>query len=252
MIAYLDNNIIIDIEQGNLSEEVLRANIDSNIETFYYSAAHLQEAHEISGTLAEKRIRLKRRFETISNITDNNYLFHELPTNKVHKLKESPKVVYQTITQVTYGQNAMKAMINNVTEDQKAIVRQQLDINPLELNNYTAEQVLEQVGKKILVFGGHSIKDIIEIAVGMHPDGKIFGLHNRIGGVFELLDMIGYWKDKYNEKSNYARLWDSNHTYFSSFCNYFISDDKRTRNKARVAFTLYDIDTKVLSSQGTD
>ncbi len=75
-------------------------------------------------------------------------------------------------------------------------------------------------------------------------------MHNKFGGVFELLDLIGYWKDKYNEKSNYARLWDSNHAYFSSFCDYFISDDKRTRNKANVAFHIFDIKTQAISSKG--
>jgi hypothetical protein len=93
---------------------------------------------------------------------------------------------------------------------------------------------------------------MIEKGVELHPDGKSFGANNRFAAVFEILDMIGYWKDKYNAKSNYARLWDSNHAYFSSFCNYFISDDKRTRNKAKVAFHIYNIKTNVISSTGRE
>ena len=100
------------------------------------------------------------------------------------------------------------------------------------------------------MFGGFSFVEIIEKAVEMHPDGKSFGIHNRFAGVFELLDMIGYWKDKYNSKSNYARLWDSNHAYYSSFCDYFISDNKKTRNKTNVVFYTYGVKTKILSSKG--
>jgi hypothetical protein len=148
MTAYLDNNIIVDIEQNNLTKEGLLKNIGSNIETFYYSAAHLQEAHEISGTQAEKNLRLMKRFETISNITDNNYLYHELDTNIVHKQIELPKIVYETITQISWSQNAIKAMLNNITEDHKDVFRAQLNINPKEINNYTPEQVIEQVSKE--------------------------------------------------------------------------------------------------------
>jgi hypothetical protein len=64
--------------------------------------------------------------------------------------------------------------------------------------------------------------------------------------------MFGYWKDKANEKSNYARLWDSSHAFFAAFCDYFISDDKRTRNKARVVYNIYEISTKVISSKGEE
>jgi hypothetical protein len=108
------------------------------------------------------------------------------------------------------------------------------------------------INSKSNLFGGNSLIDIIENAVKLHPQGNKFGLHNRIAGIFELLDMIGYWKDKYNEKSNYARLWDADHTYFSTFCNYFISDDKRTRNKAKVVFEIYGITTKIVSSKGIE
>ncbi len=67
--------------------------------------------------------------------------------------------------------------------------------------------------------------------------------------IFELLDLFGYWKDKSNKKSNYARFWDSSHTSFASNCDYFISEDKRIRNKAKVVYEIYDIKTKVLSPE---
>ena len=73
---------------------------------------------------------------------------------------------------------------------------------------------------------------------------------HRIAAIIELLDLFGYWKDKETENSNYARLWDSIHTYFSSNCDFFISDDKQTRMKARVVFELFNIKTIVLSSKG--
>lgn len=248
--AYLDNNIIIDIEQGNVSIETLISNIDTEIKQFFYSAAHLQEAHEIKGTPTEIKERLKKRFLTISKITNNNYLFHELKTKIVHKQIEKPEIVYQTITEVKFGQTAMKSMVNSSNEEQKAVFRNQLNLDITKLNNYSPEEVVEQINEKKEAFGGYSLIGLIDHTITLFPNNKDFGLHNKFGGVFEMLDLVGYWKDKYNEKSNYARLWDSNHAYFSSFCDYFISEDKRTRNKANVAFHIFNANTKAVSSRG--
>jgi hypothetical protein len=251
MTAYLDNNIIVNIEDNYITKNELLNNIDNRIVDIYYSAAHLQEAHEIKG-IDENEIkdRLNKRIETIQNITSNNYLFHQLPSNKVLKLKENPLTVYKTITEISFGQNAMKSMMNIVDEEQKELFRNQLNIDRLQINNYSAKDVVEHLNKKLDVWGGYSLIGIIEKATELHPQGKEFGLHNNFGGIFELLDLVGYWKDKFNEKSNYARLWDANHAYFSSFCDYFVSDDKRTRNKAKVVFEIYGINTIAISSKG--
>ncbi|KQS48611.1 hypothetical protein ASG38_05585 [Flavobacterium sp. Leaf359] len=250
MHAYLDNNILIDIEQNNISKETIINNIDVNINRFFYSSAHLQEAHEIKGSTEEIKERLKKRFNTITETTDNNYLFHELKTKIVHKQIQIPSVVYQTITEVKFGQSTMKGMVNNVSEEQKALFRSQLNLDITKLNNYNPVEVVEQINEKKDVFGGFSLLDLIDHAIAQFPNNEDFGLHNKFAGVFELLDLVGYWKDKYNEKSNYARLWDSNHAYYASSCDYFVSDDRRTRNKANVAFHLFNINTKVVSSRG--
>ena len=79
MTAYLDNNILIDIEENSLSINDLLKNIDKNIKTIFYSASHLQEANEIKGDSIEIiNQRLSKRFDTISKITKNNYLYLDL------------------------------------------------------------------------------------------------------------------------------------------------------------------------------
>ena len=251
--AYLDNNIFVDIEQNSLSTIDLLKNIDQNITDFFYSASHLQEANEITAeTNSELKKRLEKRFRTISSVTNDNYLFQELKTNKVHKLKEIPSVVFNTINDVSFAKNMMKGMINTVSEAQKAEFRKQLNIDPIQINNYSPKEVIEQINSKSDLMGGFSLVGIIEKAIEFHPQGKEMGLHNRFAGIFEMLDIVGYWKDKYNDKSNYARLWDSSHSHFSSYCDYFISNDKRTRNKAKVVFEIYGIKTRVLDSKGKE
>lgn len=67
-----------------------------------------------------------------------------------------------------------------------------------------------------------------------------------IAGIFELLDLFGYWKDKYKPKSNYARAWDSIHVFYGAHCDLFISNDKNTRMKAKVVYDIYNIKTKII------
>ena len=251
--AYLDNNIIIDIEQGLISMEELRNNIDENMTEFYFSSAHLQEANEMTAqTDTELKNRLEKRFATISLVTNNNYITQELPSNKVFSQLENPKTVYNTIRDVPSAQSAIKAMLNTISEEQKNDFRERMKIDSKLMNNYSPKEVIEQVNTRSEALGGLSLVGMIENAVNLHPQGNQMGMGNRFAGVFELLDLIGYWKDKYNSKSNYARLWDASHTFYSSYSDYFVSDDKRTRNKAKVAFEIYGAKTKVVSSNGSD
>lgn len=251
--AYLDNNIFIDIEQNFLSVNNLLENIDNNLTDFFYSASHLQEAKEMTAeTNEELNNRLLKRFQTITSVTNNNYIFQELPSNYIYKFKEKPYVVFNTINEVPWVSNMMKGMMSLVSEKQKMEFRKQLNINPIRINNYTPKEVIKQINSKIDLMGGFSLIEMIEKAIEIHPQGKEMSLANRFAGVFEMLDIVGYWKDKYNNKSNYARLWDSSHCHFSSYCDYFISNDKRTRNKAKVVFEIYGIKTKVLDSEGKE
>lgn len=251
MTVYLDNNIIVDIEKDNILISNLNKLLESHINKFYYSMSHIFEANEITASTKSKlNERLSKRFKIISQITKNNYLERVLPSNKVVKTKYEPFQIYQSINEVSFARNSIKQMVNKTTEEQKQQFRKQLNIDPLRINNYSPREVIEQIDKNKTAMGGFTLLELIENGIKMHPDGKNMSLHNRFAGIFEILDLVGFWKDKYNEKSNYARLWDSSHVYFSTFCDYFISDDKRTRNKAKVVFELYNIKTKVISSKG--
>ncbi len=89
MTAYFDNNIFIDIESESYSLSDLLSKVDNKISKVFYSASHLQEANEITGSNSiERTNRLNRRFETITKITNNNYLYHELPSNKVTSVRK--------------------------------------------------------------------------------------------------------------------------------------------------------------------
>ena len=63
---------------------------------------------------------------------------------------------------------------------------------------------------------------------------------------FNARDMLGFWQDKRTERSNMARSYDVNHAYFASACDYFITNDRRTCNKANVLYYYYGMKTKAI------
>lgn len=251
MTAYFDTNIYAYIENGSLSINQIEEAIGLKISKIFFSASHIQEALEIRGSNTEERKdRIKKRLRTIKALSQSNYLYENLE-NKVFKLIESPFSVLNTITEVEFTQEIMKSFSNHITEEQKQSLRDLLEIDPTRINNYSPTEVLEQLNKKLFETGQEfTFLRLMEHGLSYHPNSESFGLSNRIAGIFELLDMFGYWKDKFTDKSNYARLWDSSHTSFAAYCDLFISDDKRTRNKAKVVYDIYKIGTRVVSSKG--
>jgi len=250
MKAYLDNNIIVSIENGDYSVENINTLFPGESPRYYYSSAHIYEIETFQGSFnITKADLLSSRFETIRNIFRNNYIYLKLNGNTITNIIEDPQIVFNTITETSLGISSMKGFVNLFTKEQKQSFREQMGIEPIKINNYNSTEIIAQLQTKLSDLGSMSFMDLIEHAVKLHPDGKSFGLHNRIAALFELLDMVGYWKDKETSTSNYARLWDSSHAFYATYCDYFVSDDKRTRNKAKVAYDFYNKKTKIISSR---
>jgi hypothetical protein len=157
-----------------------------------------------------------------------------------------PIVVLNTIREVPFAKSFMQIFSSIIPVSVREEFRNAIGTDPKKLNNYQSSEALKQINQKLEAFGGHSIYDLMEKAISLFPNTNDFGLHNRIGGVFALLDLVGYWKDDLTDTSDYARLWDSYHAFFASKCKYFVSNDKRTRNKTKVTYEMFNIDTIVV------
>jgi len=149
MRVYLDNNIFVYLENGSLMVSDLENIIGEKIDKIFFSASHIQETLEIKGETDEQRIeRINIRLKTIEDITKGNYL-NENVKNEVFEYLESPFEVIETITEVSFAQNAMKGLINLISEGQKKETRQTLGIDSKRINNYKPEEVVEHLNKKL-------------------------------------------------------------------------------------------------------
>ncbi len=253
MKAYLDTNIYIDLEQNEYSLEDILNRVNPKIDKIYYSASHLQEAQEISGDNQEEiDYRIKKRVQTILEISKSNYIIEDLENQVWYKI-EHPEIVLETIRDVPGTNEIMKSFTNLISIEQKDEFRKALGVNPALLNNYSHKDIVNHLNTKLENWGlQQSLLEMIEHSISFHPQASSMGVGNRFSAIFEFLDMIGYWKDKETSKSNYARFWDSSHAFYAAHCDFFISNDKKTCMKTKVAYNIYQIPTKVISSKGIE
>ncbi|MFA6150121.1 MAG: hypothetical protein WC716_02295 [Chitinophagaceae bacterium] len=252
MNIYPDNNIIIDIENGKYTKQELLSAIGLNQGKIFFSSVHLTEADEMRSK--DKDFRIAARCRTISSITSNNYIEFNLDTHKSKKQVVAPSEIlkrHKFWSNNTTSGELQKKELGDVTQEQRIGFRESLGIDPMEINNYTAKDVLEQYEKNKDKFENKSLSELINSASLLKLKRPASQLA-KIVTTFEFLDMIGFWKDIYTEKSDFARAQDAQHCNAASVCDIFISNDRRTRNKARVVFEIYGIKTKVIDSKGIE
>lgn len=249
-LVYLDNNIIVDIENNRytLDDVIQHCKLDEHKLPFSY--AHIFEMLETKGNNKEEN--LKKRKCTINNITKGKYLFHDQTNNNILLQSKSSEEVTDTINEIPPGTTSiMKSFVNLINKEQKDEYRSHIGIESKEINNYSPSEVIEHLSTKLKIsHEGMSFIDIINFAMKSVETFMNVSLLHYYTAIFELLDMLGYWKDKQTDKSNYARVWDSTHAYFGGFCRYFISRDRNTRYKAKVVYSLLELETIVMSPDG--
>ena len=236
MRVYLENNILISIEDKKIEIADLKKHFGSNTE-FVYSYIHLQELLE-AGTGFEA---LKdKRLESIRKIMQYKHIVPQFENlgNEFLILNEDPESVLSRLQPYQFINGELKGAVQVVDNYRERLV-QTLGIDIKRLNNYSVDEVVKQISNALNSNLYFDLKSLID-CMGLQ-------LHAQINSIFNILDMIGYWKDEKTERSNMTRVYDSSHTYFASGCNYFVSNDKRCRAKAKVAYHLKNIKTEVIS-----
>lgn len=222
-ICYPDNNIIIDHEKG---KKILP--ISDKIK-YVYSYVHLEELQEAGENLEKIKT---ARFMTIEEITDRSYVENENGTPVICVMKPSDK--FCVIESPIYKQSSrILHLIANrwIVDENPRYLMQKLDIEKKKINNYTPKQIIEKYGEFISCIVTRTC--LIE--------------QQAFQTIFNVLDALGFWQDVVQAGSTMNRIYDANHAYFATACDYFITDDKKTRNKANVVYQILGYKTKAIS-----
>ena len=232
--CYLDNNVLVEIEQGNISVSTFLSIQNSK---YYFSPSHIDELIEGEGI---GKLSVEGRLKLIEDLTSNNYILPGFPNPELYE--RSPFQVYQDekspfnscIRQLTN-----QAMSNFILDRDEflSIVK----LRKIEVNNIPSHDILIKLDDILSKYMNISIPELLFRSEAMGR--TVFGT------LFNLLDLACYYKDKQTEHSNIARFHDASHAYFAQLCDVFVSEDKRMRYKTKAVYSYLGIKTSVFSFQ---
>jgi len=251
-LAYLDNNVLILLENGNYAIEDLERILSCRQLYFPYSQTHAFEWIDIKAKPPHtKEEFLQRRFKTVRRICRNLYVYQDYQTGKTRAIDRDPADAYCDVSDSSLGLTAIHCFTNLFTHEQVEQTRAQFGFDSKVINNIAPDEIIDHLNTKLQVWQEkYSFAEMIETVINKFPGETKFGTYHRFAGYFTFMDLLGYWKDSPTDNSNVARLWDAAHAFFASGCRYFVSNDKRTRQKTRVVYDLCQIPTIVLSGEG--
>lgn len=245
--VYLDYNILRYLQDGHVTIEQIKEQFETTKTIkFPFTASHIQEVDNIADLNPDRDKIINERLTFINNLCKGHYMYTKLEDpNRVYWNTTDAFQVLETIREVPFAKQAMKNLSNFVNESQRKSVREMLGVDSKEINNYTVPEVLGHL-EKMAGMANMTFVEFMAKAKSFHKDSHTFGFHNDVAGVFEMLDMIGYWKDAYKEHSNYARLWDSSHCAFAAYCDCLITNDRNTAYKSQVVYSMYEVSTQII------
>lgn len=219
MEVYLDNNIIIDIEKRNLKLPDVY-NID-----YPYSYVHIEELLESDNRLFERK---GIRLSTLASMSKNKYMYQD--NQQIYFVDKSPYEVYGLFNPLVMQiKKVIKDLSNNFNIDEE--LKTKLEIDKNIINNLTASEFIKKYGSIIISYVNNTSSTLQE----------------KFQSFFNILNAVGYWSDKAGKGSNLNRIYDANHAFYASACDYFVTNDKRTMMKANFLYKYYKIKTKALS-----
>jgi hypothetical protein len=222
MKAYIDNNILIDCEENKIE-------LPTNHVQYFYSYVHLQELIE----LGDRFDGLKNtRLGTIKNLTRNHFIMNDE--------KGLQRYIISPDEMLTFCMNPISMIINElqknhcrsfITNYNRDALINELSVDVRRLNNYSADEIAEQFGSLI----------------NYYIRNTTYTRQDEFFSFFNILDLIGFWRDKLTEKSNLARAYDAKHAYHASICDYFVTNDIRTMHKSNVVYQTFGYKTIAIS-----
>lgn len=234
MRVYLDNNVFVDVEDGLYSFDDFVSN-NLRLE-YYYSDAHMSEL--LNGLVKSIPGLKDRRLTTIKTICGRRFLAQDDSFQRVFLAECDPKQAFENSVRFGFMRGYINQLAEKSTPNRQGILNE-LSWDAREVGSYEPYEILGKIEEKLLESKYHfGIKDYL-FASEAYTGRTIFSC------LFNLLDMVGYRKDK----NSVARLYDSSHAFYAQKCNILVSNDSRMRLKTEAVYHYLQIKTRVMDTR---
>lgn len=231
MKIYLDNNVFVDIEMGNLTTESFLAKKDC---LYCYSDAHLNELLEGKGN---PKISREGRLDLITKLCGNHFIVSGV-WGAPEFIDRTPKDMY-AISARSSIRSQLSAMANS-SDAAFMKIRHQLGFDSSWFNNVDPDNVLVVLDERM--------KERLNIGLLDYLiSSEAYGGKPLYHTLINIIDTANYWADKKTSHSNVARLNDAAHAYSAQICDALVTNDKRMRAKVSAVYSFLSIKTRVVS-----
>jgi hypothetical protein len=181
----------------------------------------------------------------------------------VYVSNEHPKATYQRVID-GYKDNYIAENHQKEKIATGEIFEQKTKASPKEINNIDTQREIDIFKPRLhqiildnyqeLTTHGVLLEYLPLQAPGCHEInferlGKFFPLHEMtIEKIFEFLETRRYFPDRCNKPKGFlSGLHDTTHAIYAAYCDIFVTNDKKLKNKAAAAYAWLDINTLILS-----
>ncbi len=235
-IVYLDTNIfsyLMEPKNKNDLETVLSS---KDQYAFCYSA------YVIEDKIKQNLLYRKGTVDLIKMITDNLLIHHitSFPNQRQKISYEDPKFIYERVK--LWEMQTRFAEQNKFNKFQYIkLISTQKSISPLNHFKKDNEVYCDEVVKWLKVEYQNEVENIIS--------NNSDSICNKIRQVLEILDQIDFGNDSKNIQKSMSSFEDDEHLKVAHCANIFVTSDKKMINRAKVTYSLLNLDIEVMSYQ---
>ncbi|WP_245568345.1 hypothetical protein [Ferrimonas futtsuensis] len=178
----------------------------------------------------------------------------ELPVGMRSQIKKYSELIMEQYKSTLHElENTISKDIPDTTEwNGIKSYRESVGIGPKELNNIEPPKVIEKIWDAVSVKlpeSAHinSLEDFFQIRINpIYPD-RPYHLHQKITGMYNMLNTLGYFPDSkvHKERRFIAAMSDNSHASMASFCNVLLSRDENFVRKVRAVYEYLAVPTEV-------
>ena len=215
-----------------------------------YSYTHIEEIINIPLTdIHEKQDEIDTFLKFLSKVSSNVYWVYTERDNKISDFIKHPKDTYNSVIITPITDIAVDMFLNIVIERIKKQYKEELKSFPLNFNITKPKEMVNEIDRIVKDMNkDFKFLKIIDECFEFYPL-KIPNLYYKSILMFEIIDLFGHFPENPPVKTGFGRSSDAQHTYYASSCDFFITDDKRTKYISEVVYDTYDIKTEIVTSE---
>lgn len=267
---YVDNNIVIDVK--NTRNEAIKSAIESLDKSKYkvvYSPAHIEEVAVMTKHYGMTEDVGADKLSFLAKLTDSTELLpYRIPGLRllshdgVFLCKEHPKRCYERVV-AGYSENAIAEEQQKDRLLNAENLEEITNVTSQQANNIDTQSEIDLAKPRIhqILLDNYKLfreADLFEEYLPAEPPGcndlnfkytrNFFPIHEILmEKIFEYLENRRFYPEK--SEKHITGLHDVTHAIYAAYCDIFVTNDRKLREKTKAAYKWLGIETLVLSRQ---